>query len=124
MSSRRPPPSERTARHLVAAGEAGDGVRFAALVAPTFAPVRVRPLVDGTFRSSVRSAAAGDVRVSVVGGIPCVVTRDAGLIHPADPAFLSVTLQRTGRATVARTGGTACSAPATWSTTSPRGPTR
>ena len=57
-------------RHLVAAGEAGDGARFAALVAPTFAPVRVRPLVDGTFRSSVRSAAAGDVRVSVVGGSP------------------------------------------------------
>ena len=45
-------------RHLVAAGEAGDGARFAALVAPTFAPVRVRPLVDGTFHSSVRSAAA------------------------------------------------------------------
>ena len=85
-------------RPSVAAGEAGDGARFAALVAPTFAPVRVRPLVDGTFHSSVRSAAAGDVRVSVVGGSPCVVARDADLIHPTDPAFLSVTLQRAGRA--------------------------
>ena len=91
-------------RHLVAAGEAVDGARFAALVAPTFAPVRVRPLVDGTFHSSVRSAAAGDVRVSVVGGSPCVVARDADLIHPTDPAFLSVTLQRAGRATVAQDG--------------------
>ena len=89
-----------SAHHLVAAGEAGDGDRFAALVAPTFAPVRVRPLVDGTFRSSLRSAAAGDVRVSVVGGSPCVVSRDPDLIHPADPAFLSVTLQQIGRAHV------------------------
>ena len=61
-------------RHLVSVGESGDGDRFAALITPTFAPVRVRPLTDGAFRSSVRSAVAGEVRVSVVSGSPCVVT--------------------------------------------------
>ena len=104
MSAQAPEGSAPSARHLVAAAEAGDGARFAALLAPTFAPVRVRPLVDGTFHSSLRSAAAGDVRVSVVSGSPCVVTRDADLIDPTDPAFLSVTLQRAGRAAVAQDG--------------------
>ena len=91
-------------RHLVSVGESGDGDRFAALITPTFAPVRVRPLTDGAFRSSVRSAVAGEVRVSVVSGGPCVVTRDPHLIHPADPAFLMVALHRAGRAGVAQDG--------------------
>jgi AraC-like DNA-binding protein len=104
MSSLRPRSSGQPARHLVAAAEAGDGDRFAALIASTFAPVRVRPLADGTFRSSLRSAVAGDVRVSVVSGSPCVVTRDPDLIQYTDPAFLTVALHRAGRAGVVQDG--------------------
>ena len=89
---------------LVAVAESDDGDRFAAHLARSLAPLRVRPLVDGTFRSSVRSAAAGEVQVSVVSGSPCVLTRSADLIDPADPAFLAVALQRTGRAGVAQDG--------------------
>jgi hypothetical protein len=63
MTRHRPPSSGRPARHLVAAAATGDRDRFATLVAPTFSAVRVRPLADGTFRSSLRSALAGEVRV-------------------------------------------------------------
>lgn len=103
-SSSRPSSSGRPARHLVAAGEAGDRDRFATLVAPTLSTVRVRPLTDGTFHSSLRSAVAGDVRVSVLSGSPCVLTRGPDLIHPADPAFLSASMQRIGRSAVAQDG--------------------
>ncbi|MGI5128190.1 helix-turn-helix domain-containing protein [Pseudonocardia sp. CA-107938] len=89
---------------LVAVGETADHGRFAALVAPTFAAVRVRPLGDGTFRSAMSSAMAGDVRVSVLSGSPCVVTRGADLIRASDPAFLTVSLQRSGTSSVAQDG--------------------
>ena len=104
MSAQAPEDSAPSARHLVAVAEAGDGARFAALLAPSVGPVRVRPLADGTFHSSLRSAMAGEVRVSVMSGSPCVLTRDPDLIDPADPAFLTVTLHRTGRAGVAQDG--------------------
>ncbi|MHC1563599.1 AraC-like ligand-binding domain-containing protein [Actinomycetospora sp. C-140] len=104
MTTPTPPRSASAERHLVAVAEAGDGDRFAALLAPALAPVRVRPLVDGTFHSSLRSAVAGEVRVSVVSGSPCVLTRDAALIAPTDPAFLTVALHRHGRAGVAQDG--------------------
>jgi len=89
---------------LVAVAESVDRDRFATVVASTFSAVRVRPLTDGTFRSSLSSAVAGDVRVSVLTGSPCVVTRDAELIGHKDPAFLTVAMQRTGRAAVAQDG--------------------
>ena len=104
MSAQAPEDSAPSDRHLVAVAEAGDGARFAALLAPSVGPVRVRPLADGTFHSSLRSATAGEVRVSVMSGSPCVLTRDPDLIDPADPAFLTVTLHRTGRAGVAQDG--------------------
>ncbi|MEJ3653171.1 helix-turn-helix domain-containing protein [Actinomycetes bacterium KLBMP 9759] len=91
-------------RPLVAVAETVDRDGFAAVVAPTFAAVRVRPLTDGTFRSSMSSAVAGDVRVSVLSGSPCVVTRDATLIRSADPAFLTVSMQRIGRAAITQDG--------------------
>jgi AraC-like DNA-binding protein len=92
------------ARHLTAAAEADDREGFASLLGSTIAPVRVRPLADGEFRSSLRSAIAGEVRVSVMSGSPCVVTRDADLIRASDPGFLSVALHRSGRAAVAQDG--------------------
>ncbi|GEL23660.1 AraC family transcriptional regulator [Pseudonocardia sulfidoxydans NBRC 16205] len=92
------------ARHLTAAAEVDDRDGFASLLGSTFAPVRVRPLADGTFRSSLRSAAAGEVRVSAMSGSPCVVTRDADLIRASDPGFLTVALHRAGRAAVAQDG--------------------
>src|SRR3954469_12591345 len=98
MSAQAPEGSAPSARHLLAVAEAGDGARFAALLAPSVGPVRVRPLVDGTFRSSLRSAVAGGGRGSLVSGRPCVPPRAPDLIAPADPAFLPVTLHRTGRA--------------------------
>ena len=98
------PELEVTDELASSAAECVDGDRFAALIASTFAPVRVRPLVDGTFRSSVRSAVAGEVRVSVVSGSPCVVTRDLGLINPTDPPLLTVALHRAGRAGVVQDG--------------------
>jgi hypothetical protein len=91
-------------RHLVAAAATADRDRFATLVAPAFSAVRVRPLADGTFHSSLRTALAGEVRVSVLSGSPCVVTHGAELIHDADPGFLAVSLQRVGRAAVAQDG--------------------
>jgi hypothetical protein len=73
--------------HLVAAAESGDGARFATLLAEAAAPVRVRPSTDGAFHSAVRSALAGDVRVSVVSGSPCTVTRGpAGRVAVIAPA--------------------------------------
>lgn len=104
MIRHRPPSSGRPARHLVATGATGDRDRFATLVAPAFSAVRVRPLADGTFHSSLRTALAGEVRVSVLSGSPCVVTHGAELIHDADPGFLAVSLQRVGRAAVAQDG--------------------
>ena len=104
MTRHRPPSSGRPERHLVAAAETADRDRFATIVAPTFSAVRVRPLADGTFHSSLRSAVAGEVRVSVLSGSPCVVTRGPELIHLTDPAFLAVSLQRAGRAAVAQDG--------------------
>ncbi|WP_232668352.1 helix-turn-helix domain-containing protein [Pseudonocardia sp. TRM90224] len=89
---------------LVAVAETVDRDGFATAVAPTFAAVRVRPLTDGTFRSSMSSAVAGDVRVSVLSGSPCVVTRDAPLIQRTDPALLTVSMQRIGRAAIAQDG--------------------
>jgi AraC-like DNA-binding protein len=97
-------PRDRAARHLVAAAEAADSDRFATLVAPSSAAVRVRSLTDGTFHSAVRSAVAGDVRVSLLSGSPCVLTRDLDLIHRTDPASLTVSLQRIGRSAVAQDG--------------------
>jgi AraC-like DNA-binding protein len=90
--------------HLVAAAGSGDGARFATLLAEAAAPVRVRPLTDGAFHSAVRSALAGDVRVSVVSGSPCTVTRGPELIGPRDPALLVVALPRIGRAVVEQDG--------------------
>ncbi|MFC4942970.1 helix-turn-helix domain-containing protein [Pseudonocardia sp. GCM10023141] len=104
MSPYRPSSSGRPVPHLVDAAETMDRDRFATLVAPTFSAVRVRPLTDGTFRSSLRSAVAGDVRVSVLSGSPCVVTRGPDLVHAGDPAFLSVSMQRIGRSAVAQDG--------------------
>jgi AraC-like DNA-binding protein len=91
-------------RHLVAVAEADDGDRCAEVLAPAFAAVSVRPLTDGTFHSSLRSAVAGEVRVSLVSGSPCVLTRDSGLIRPNEPGFLTVVLHRAGRAGVAQDG--------------------
>ena len=104
MSSLAPEGSEPSPRRLVAVAEAGDGDRFAALLAPSLAPVRVRPLIDGAFRSSLRSAVAGEVRVSVMSGSPCALTRGPDLVDPADPALLTVTLLRAGRAGVSQDG--------------------
>jgi AraC-like DNA-binding protein len=104
MGSQVPATTGAPTRHLVAVAETADGDRFAALLAPSLAPVRVRPLTDGIFRSSVRSAVAGEVRVSVMSGSPCVLTRGPELIDPADPASLTVVLHRVGRAGVAQDG--------------------
>jgi AraC-like DNA-binding protein len=104
MGAQRSASSGPPVRPLVAVAESVDRDRFAAAVAPTFAAVRVRALTDGTFRSSLSSAVAGDVRVSVLSGSPCVVTRDAELIRPTDPAFLTVSMQRIGRSAVAQDG--------------------
>ena len=101
MGRRRPPTA---VRHLVAAGETADRARFATLIEPAFSAVRVRPLADGTFHSALRSATAGDVRVSVVSGSPCVVTHGPGLVAPDGPAFLTVVLLRVGRAAVTQDG--------------------
>jgi AraC-like DNA-binding protein len=91
-------------QRLVAAAETGDGERFATLLAEASAPVRVRPPADRAFHSAVRSAVAGDVRVSVMSGSPCVVTRGPDLIGPEDPALLVVALPRSGRAVVEQDG--------------------
>lgn len=104
MGVHRTSSSAQTARPLVAVGATVDHDRFATLVAPTFSAVRVRPLTDGTFHSSMRSAVAGHVRVSVLSGSPCVVTRDAELIRQADPAYLTVSMQRIGRSAIAQDG--------------------
>ncbi|MBN9113307.1 MAG: helix-turn-helix domain-containing protein [Pseudonocardia sp.] len=103
MTSSRPT-APRPLRPLAAAADSDDRERFASLLGSTFAPVRVRPLADGSFRSSLRSAVAGEVRVSVMSGSPCVVTRDADLIRASDPGFLTVVLHRSGRAAVAQDG--------------------
>ncbi|RTL68646.1 MAG: helix-turn-helix domain-containing protein [Pseudonocardiaceae bacterium] len=103
MTSNRPT-APRPLRPLTAAADSDDRERFASLLGSTFAPVRVRPLADGSFRSSLRSAVAGEVRVSVMSGSPCVVTRDADLIRASDPGFLTVVLHRSGRAAVAQDG--------------------
>jgi AraC-like DNA-binding protein len=89
---------------LVAVADADDGDRFAAHLARSLAPLRVRPLGEGTFHSSVRSAAAGEVQVSVVSGSPCVLTRGPELIDPGDPGLLTVSLLRRGRAGVTQDG--------------------
>ncbi|MBW0089418.1 helix-turn-helix domain-containing protein [Pseudonocardia sp. KRD-184] len=104
MGPQRPSAPVAPVRHLVAAAETGDGARFATLLAEASAPVRVRPLTDGVFHSAVRSAAAGDVRVSVVSGSPCTVTRGLDLIATGDPGVLVVALPRTGRAEVEQDG--------------------
>lgn len=104
MGTQAPEATEAPTRHLVAVAEAGDADRLAALLAPSLAPVRVRPLTDGLFHSAVRSAVAGEIRVSVVSGSPCILTRGPELIDPADPASLMVVLHRVGRAGVTQDG--------------------
>lgn len=103
MASNGPVPP-RSLRRLTAAADSDDRERFASLLGSTFAPVRIRPLTDGSFHSSLRSAVAGEVRVSVMSGSPCVVTRDADLIRASDPGFLTVVLHQSGRAAVAQDG--------------------
>lgn len=104
MGSHRPLVSVQPQLHLVAAADTGDRARFATLLAEVSAPVRVRSLTEGAFHSALRSAVAGDVRVSVVSGSPCVVTRGPDLIGIEDPALLVIALPRTGRAMVEQDG--------------------
>ncbi|MFC7343842.1 helix-turn-helix domain-containing protein [Saccharopolyspora griseoalba] len=73
---------------------------FEASASEVFAPLRVRPLRPGPFRSSLRAATAGDVVVTRIRCAPCQVRRPARLITSGDRELVKVTVLTSGRAEV------------------------
>ncbi|MEB3371947.1 AraC-like ligand-binding domain-containing protein [Saccharopolyspora mangrovi] len=77
---------------------------FEASASTVFAPLRIRPLRPGPFRSSLRATSAGEVAVTRIRCAPCQVRRTPRLIGSGDRDLVKVTMLTEGRGEVEQDG--------------------
>jgi len=73
-------------------------------ISRTFVPLAATPVLDDAFHASIDHVGRHDLQLSTVRADPHRIRRTSGLIDRADDAYLMVTIQVTGRSTVAQDG--------------------